>query len=207
MLAPSDCPQGIQACPYPKQCSLCLPVQPWLAGGRHKHLGFFSTGSCLSAPNLWVLFIYTDIALWDPKTPHRPAGERVSWCLETSPLLQLPSWDGSTSLTLLSLFLSFIFCPTSFWRQWGAFLGALCPLPVYRSCFVVFSQCSNDLSMNLWWRKWSLHPIPLPSLDNPCLIFFLTSCFILEYNWQCCDNFRWIAKVLFFFFSCKCVSF
>ena len=40
------------------------------------------------------------------------------------PLLRLPSWDGSLSLTLLSLFLSFIFCPTSFLRQWAAFLGA-----------------------------------------------------------------------------------
>ena len=29
-------------------------------------------------------------------------------------LLQLPPWDRSPSLTLLSLFLSFIFCPTSF---------------------------------------------------------------------------------------------
>ena len=38
------------------------------------------------------------------------------------PLLQLPSQDGSPSLALLSLFLSFIFCPTSFQRQWAAFL-------------------------------------------------------------------------------------
>ena len=38
--------------------------------------------------------------------------------------LRFPSWDGSPSLTLLSLFLSFIFCPTSFRRQWAAFLGA-----------------------------------------------------------------------------------
>ena len=28
--------------------------------------------------------------------------------------LRLPSWDGSPSLPLLSLFLSFIFCPSSF---------------------------------------------------------------------------------------------
>ena len=38
------------------------------------------------------------------------------------PLLRLLSRDGS--LTLLSLFLSFIFFPTSFRRQWVAFLGA-----------------------------------------------------------------------------------
>ena len=72
------------------------------------------------------LFIFPPgyVSLWNSKTPHRPTGERVSWCLETFPLLRLPPWDGSPSLTLLSLFLSFIFCPTAFRRQWAAFLGA-----------------------------------------------------------------------------------
>ena len=40
------------------------------------------------------------------------------------PLLRLPSRDGSLPLALLSLFLSFVFCPTSFRRQWAAFLGS-----------------------------------------------------------------------------------
>ena len=95
------------------------------------------------------LFIFSPpsyVALWDSRTPRRPPGERVSWCLETS-LSQLPPQDGSPSLTLSSLFLSFIFCPTSFWRQWTAFLVALCPLPVFKGCFVEFAQLSNDL----WW--------------------------------------------------------
>ena len=35
--------------------------------------------------------------------------------------LRLPSWDESPSLPLLSLLLSFIFCPSSFQRQWAAF--------------------------------------------------------------------------------------
>ena len=48
------------------------------------------------------------MALWDSKTPHRPTGESVSWCLETSPLLRLPSRDGSPSLPLLSLFIFYI---------------------------------------------------------------------------------------------------
>ena len=38
--------------------------------------------------------------------------------------LILPSQDGAPSLLLLTLFLSFIFFPTSFRRQWAAFLGA-----------------------------------------------------------------------------------
>ena len=51
-----------------------------------------------------------------PQTP----GESVSWCSETSALLRLSSQDGSPSLPLVSLFI-FIFCPTSFRRQWAAF--------------------------------------------------------------------------------------
>ena len=78
--------------------------------------------------------------------------------------LRLLSWVDSPSLPLLSLFVSFIFFPTSFRRQWAAFLGAWCPLLAFRSCFVEFTQRSNVLLMNLWERKWSPRPIP------PCLI-------------------------------------
>ena len=51
----------------------------------------------------------------------------------------------------------------SFQGQWAAFLGAWCPLPAIRSCFVEFAQHSNVLSMNFWGRKWSPHPTPPPS--------------------------------------------
>ena len=75
------------------------------------------------------------------------------------PLLRLPSQDGSLSLTLLSLFLSFIFCPTSFWRHWAAFLGVWCPLLVIRSCFVEFAQrsmifqwiCGGESDLPVWF--------------------------------------------------------
>ena len=67
--------------------------------------------------------------------------------------LRLPSQDGSPSLPVLSLFLSFIFFSTSFWRQWAAFLGAWCPLLAFRSCFVEFTQHSNVLLMNLWGKS------------------------------------------------------
>ena len=99
-----------------------------------------------------------------PKLPTDPPSESVSWCLETPPLLRLPSRDGFLSLPLSSLFLSFIFCPTSFQRQWAAFLGAHCPLPAF-NCFVEFAQSSNVLSINLWGRKWSACPIPPPSSE------------------------------------------
>ena len=110
---------------------------------------------------IYLFFPPSYVALWDSKTPHKPAG--VSLCLETSPLSQLPPQDGSPSLILLSLLLSFIFCHTSFWIQWAAFLVTWCPPPVFRSCFVEFAQCSNGLSMNLWGIKWSPHSISRPS--------------------------------------------
>ena len=79
-------------------------------------LGAFSLGYCF-------FFSSSYVALWDSKTPHRPASERVSCYLETSPPSPLPPQNGSLSITLLSLFLSSIFCSTSFWREWAAFLG------------------------------------------------------------------------------------
>ena len=102
--------------------------------------------------------------------------------------LRLPSWDRAPSLPLLSLFLSFIFFLTSFQRQWAAFLGARCPLPAFRSCFVEFTQGSNVLLINLWGRKWSPCPIPLPSWDRP-----------LQFQYYCLGNFKdrggWWATV------------
>ena len=77
--------------------------------------------------------------------------------------LRLPSQDKSPSLPLLSLFLSFIFFPTSFQRQWALFWVPDVPLPAFRSCFVEFTQRLNVLLMNLWGRKWSPHPVPPPS--------------------------------------------
>ena len=62
----------------------------------------------------FYLFIFPPgyVALQDLKTSLRPTGERVSWCLETSPLLRLPSQDGSPSLTLcLSFYLLYFVLP------------------------------------------------------------------------------------------------
>ena len=88
------------------------------------------------------------------------------------PLLRLPSRDGSPSLTLLSLFLSFIFCPTSFQRQWAAFLGAWCPLLAIRSCL-----CSLlSVQMFLRWicrRESGLPVLVLRQLSSSPLIQIL----------------------------------
>ena len=145
-----------------------LPAQPPLANGGCRRLHCFSAGGVtigLVICGFNCLFIFPPcyVALCASKARHRLGSESISWYLETSLFLRLPSWDGALSLSLLSLFLSFIFFPTSFQRQWAAFLGAWCPLPAFRSCFVEFTQRLNVLLMNLWGRKWSPRPIPLPS--------------------------------------------
>ena len=69
------------------------------------------------ARNLRFLVVYLFfspcyVALCASKVRHRFGSEKVSWCLETSLFLRLPSPDGTPSLPLLS----FIFFPTSFRR-------------------------------------------------------------------------------------------
>ena len=103
---------------------------------RHVICGFYSFSLPVRLPSK-IQKLPPDPPVW---------GFPYVWKL---PLLRLPSQDGSLSLALLSLFLSFIFCPTSFWRQWAAFLGAWCSLLAIRNCFVKFAQCSIVLLMNL----------------------------------------------------------
>ena len=103
---------------------------------------------------------------------HRHICERVSYCVETALPSLLPPQDGTVSLNLLSLFLSFIFCPVSFLRDWTAFLGAWCPLLASRSCSVEVAKHPNDLLVNLWGRKWSPHSTPSSSLDCPLSMGF-----------------------------------
>ena len=87
-------------------------------------LGELPLGSKSVGFNYLFIFPPCYVALCSSKACHRLGSESVSWCLETSLFLRLPSQDGAPSLPLLSLFLSFIFFPTSFQRQWAAFLGA-----------------------------------------------------------------------------------
>ena len=139
------------------------------------------------------LFIFPPIyvVLCASKARHRLSSESVSWCLEMSLFLRLPSQDAAPSLPLLSLFLSFIFFHTCFWRKWAAFLGAWCPLSAFRSCFVEFTQRWNVLLMNLWGRKWSPHPVPLPSYDCPPRSSLILTFLLISSN-RC-----WILKCLF----------
>ena len=77
---------------------------PWTEDpGRLQFIGSQSVGHNWVSSLSFFLSLY--VALWDSKTPHRPTGERVSWCLETSPPSRLPPQDWS---------LSQLFC-LSFW--------------------------------------------------------------------------------------------
>ena len=97
-----------------------FPAQPPLANAVCRHLHCFSAGGVTVGLAIceFCLFIFAPcyVALCASKARHGCGSEKVSWCLETSLFLRLPSRDGTPSLPLLSLFLSFIFFPTSFRR-------------------------------------------------------------------------------------------
>ena len=85
-------------------------------------------GSYRRAHNLRFLIVYFFsppfyVALCASKAWHRFGSEKVSWCLETSLFLRLPSRDGTPSLPLLSLCLLYFFLPP--FEELGCFSGCL----------------------------------------------------------------------------------
>ena len=103
----------------------CSPLRASLPSPR---LLMACAGVCTASPlgelpwarNLRVLIVYLFfLPVMLPSVLPKlgtDSAEKVSWCLETSLFLRFPSRDGTLSLPLLSLFLSFIFFPTSFRR-------------------------------------------------------------------------------------------
>ena len=73
------------------------------------------------------LFIFPPyyFALCASQAHHRLGSESVSWCLETSLFLRLPCCDGAPSLTLLSLFLFFLYFSYLLSKKMGCFSGCL----------------------------------------------------------------------------------
>ena len=138
-------------------------------------LHWWSYHRALNLRVLNCLFIFSPcyVALCASKARHRFGSEKVSWCLETSLFLRFPSRDGTPSLPLLSLFFV-VFNIFSYLlsKSWVAFLGAWCPLPAFRSCFVEFTRRLNALLMNLWGRKCSPRPTPPPSWLLPHNLIF-----------------------------------
>ena len=150
-------------CPVPthwwqmREPGLLLCWELWL--GRYSGVFFFV---CLFCFFLLVIF-----PLGDSITPDRSACHRVSYYVENFP----PSWftpqDESPSLNLLFLILSFIFCPTSFRREWVAFLGAWFPLLCSEVVLWKLLNIQIIFLMNFLGRNWSPHLIPSPSWDCP----------------------------------------
>ena len=95
------------------------------------------------------LFIFPPcyVALCASKARHRLGRESVSWCLETSLFLRLPSQDGAPSLPLLSLFVSFIFFSYLLSKTMGCFSGFLMSSASIQKLFCgIYSafECSFD---------------------------------------------------------------
>ena len=74
----------------------------------------------------FYLFIFPPgyVALQDSKTPHRPTNERVSWCLETSPLLRPFLGQITVPNSFVSLFIFYILSYL-LWKTMGYFSGCL----------------------------------------------------------------------------------
>ena len=94
------------------------------------------------------LFIFPPcyVAPCASKAHHRLGSESVSWCLETSLFLRLPSQDGAPSLPLLSLFVFYIFSYL-FSKTMGCFSGCLMSSASIQKLFcVMYSafKCSFD---------------------------------------------------------------
>ena len=121
-----------------------ISVPPPLAGGGCECLGYFLLGVAFRHVicGFYLFFLPVKFSSEIRKLPPDPPvqGFPGVWKL---PLLRLPSWDRSPSLALLSFFLSFIFCPTSFRRQWAAFLGTWCPQLAIRICFCEVCSAFN----------------------------------------------------------------
>ena len=82
-----------------------------------------------------------------------------------------PSLGPIPSITLLSLILSFIFCPTSFWRIWKPFWvpGAL------RQCSEVILWKLLSIQMTFWWICGGETSPPIQFLHHLLLINFSNS--------------------------------
>ena len=98
------------------------------------------------------LFIFPPcyVALCASKARHRLGSENVSWCLETSVFLRLPSWDGAPSLPLLSLFFVFYIFSYLLSKTMGCFSGCLMSSASIQKLFCgIYSEfkCSFDKFM------------------------------------------------------------
>ena len=145
-----------------------LPAQPPLANGVCRCLCCFSAGGVTVGLTIceFSLFIYFFSLLCCPLC-FQSSAQILQWegflVFGNFSLFKTP-FPGRNSIppSFVSFFVFYIFSYLLL-KSWVAFLGAWCPLPAFRSCFVEFTRRLNALSMNLWGRKCSPRPTPLPS--------------------------------------------
>ena len=128
------------------------------------------------------------VALFDSKTPHRHTCERVFYCVETF-LSRLPPQDRSPSINLLSLFFFFIFCPTSFWRDWAASLSSARVQKLFCGSYSVakwsFDEFVGEKVVSLSYPSVILWP---PSLK---IILIAKQAYFGMVYWKCSPSSSW----------------
>ena len=134
----------------------------------------FSSGNCSSAQILWFVFLFVcfPVMLFSefPKFPTDP-NCKVSYGVEVSSPSWLPPQDRSPSMNLLSLFLSFIFCPASFQRDWVGFLGNLVSSASIQKLFC--GSCSTfRLSFDVFMGEKVVSPSYSSAILGPCPCYY-----------------------------------
>ena len=138
------------------------------------------------------------VALWDSKISHRPAGESVSWCLETSLFFKTPfsGWISiPTSFASLFIFyiLSYLLSKTM-----GCFSGCLMSSASIQKFF-----CGICLVLKCSFNEFVGEKVVSSSYSStilgllPVLIFNMLSCCFCKDIWICETTYLsvWLWKI------------
>ena len=158
------------------------PCPAPLASGGCWHLRCFSTGGVtvgliICCFNYLFIFPPCYVALCASKACHRLGCESVSWCLEISFFLRLPSRDGAPSLPLLSLFFWLLYFSYPFLKTMICFSGCLMSSASIQKLFC--GVCST-LKMFFWWICEGESGLPILFLRH---IRTASKNFRLKYIW------------------------
>ena len=125
------------------------------------------------------LFIFPPnyLVLCGSKAHHRLGSERVSWCLETSLFLRLPSWDRAPSLPLLSLFLSFRYFSYLLSKTVGCFSGCLMSSASFQKLF-----CGICSAFKCSFNEFVRYKVVSLSYSSTILLPSTGSCFYNHFS-------------------------
>ena len=107
---------------------------------------------------VFLFYFSSYVALWDSKSPHWHACERVSYCMETSPLWLPPQDKPSISKSFVSVFIFYILSYILL-RQLGCLSGCLVSSDSVQKLF--YGSCSEF--------KWFFDEL-VGEKVSPCLI-------------------------------------